>query len=175
MLSIDQYEVLPPVGSPQQYDNPPLGADFSGSFEEYNDLDTSSDQIGSGAELGGVSSPVGTPFGSRLTEADTVNLTGMSESPMLFGVMDGPNVNGSGSAARQLPSRSLNYSATQVSQALQSEANWRGISLATLSSAPRRARGPMVLQQSRQSGMSLSGNMALFFFIGALFAVVVWG
>jgi hypothetical protein len=163
-----------------------------GYIAENYDPDTGSDQIGSNAELGGEEAesatydlygmPINDTTESSIVGTNTVNLTGMSESPMTPVDTDTgvANINGSGQAGQQIFTR--NPANSWISQTFESLA--RGLSrhgqnttTITQAGAPTTPVGvttPPVLQQTGIAGISLHGNLVLFFIIGAVIAVIVF-
>jgi hypothetical protein len=182
MLGLDSYEVLPSHAIPARYgsglsdDAVAVTGDVPDLNEETTELDP---VVGSGPELGGQSTVAATSgstgIGNGLTEADDVNFTGMTESPMIANA-NGPNINGSGVDAQQLPSRSFSpQSVQQVVSDVTSSISKLGSSLAGSFTAPRKTTpGAMQLQQTSQAGLSFGANFFLFFILGAILALVIF-
>jgi len=181
MMTLEDFDVLPAHEVPVRYDG--VSGDavaLTGSVPDLNDDTTDDDPVvGSGPELGGQESTAAT-YGSThiatgLTDPDTVNLTGMSESPMTPNP-SGPNVNGSGSpSAQQVRSRALSSQAVQLA----ANSTLAGIShfgntVADNLFAPRKSTAPTVLMQTNQKGLNFTGNLVLFFIIGVILAMVIF-
>jgi hypothetical protein len=175
MSFFGSFEVLDPPATPVHYG---IEEGQEGFTAEDYDPYTSSDDLGSTAELGGTQ--VQTATYDLPDDANVVNLTGMSESPMTpVTTGNGANVNGSGQAGQQIPSRAAAES--WISQVYESVA--RGITrqgttttttVQAASTAPATGSAPPVLMQSPVAGISLHGNLVLFFIIGVIIAVVVF-
>jgi hypothetical protein len=177
MMGISDYEVLPPHAIPARYTGVAEDAGvLSGDDPALNENTTETDPVvGSGPELGGVPADSRTSDGASLSDADVVNLTGMSVSPQVA-KSTGPNINGSGTDDQQLPSRKMASSgAVQAVQAVMSGLVNRGASLVTAQVAPTVIPGTTTLHQTGESGISKVAMMVLFFLIGAGIAAVVIG
>src|SRR5271163_2948687 len=163
MQALDDYEVLPGHSVPVRYSGVSDGAlELSGDDETLSESTTADDPVvGSGPELGGVPADARTSDGSDLSEADVVNLTGMSESPQVAEAI-GPNINGSGADTQQLPSRTREPGAASLRQALSYAMNeGSGTSLAIASQAPKSLPGTSTLTQTKETGLSKGAMMVL--------------
>jgi len=179
-ISLD-WDILEPPATPPRYTSGVTddAIGMTGGASDLNDETTADDPVvGSGPELGGQESTA-TTYGSNgvasgVTDEDTVNLTGMSESPMTANA-SGPNVNGSGApSAQQVSSRAPSGIGTQIATSdIVSGISKFGSSIADSLFAPRKSNAPMVLMQTKQAGLGKWGNLALFFMIGLLIAMVV--
>lgn len=181
---IDDLEVLPAHEVPARYNSNVTddAVEVSGSDPTLDSNDEAYDvATGSGPELGGTSSSATTYSSSStpgdvgsVNDADTVNLTGMTESPMVASA-SGPNINGSGADAQQVSSRSYASAAAQAaSTSIQKISSGLGASLAQSFLAPKSTTGKTVLQQTSQKGLGKFGGLLLFFFVGALVAMVAF-
>lgn len=146
---------------------------ISGDYEEFNDPDTSANVIGSNAELGGVSTNVKTY--DDHTDSDVINLTGMSESPMVA-TDDDPagilNPAGSGGAGQQVAALVADPDAANDISDLVRSSNAAGQVVGQAVLAPRPAPAAPVLVQTSQRGLSLHANLILFFILGATLGVI---
>jgi hypothetical protein len=179
MMSLDDFEVLAPHNVPVRY-----GVDgaMSGSDPDMNDVTTEDDPVvGTPAELGGQDTTSAT-YGSNanapgtgLTNEDDVNFTGMSTSPM-SPTASGPNINGSGSDAQQVSSRSYASAATQVAaNSTLAASSHFGSSVAGSLLAPiKNIFAKPTLTQTSQKGLSKGAEMVLFFMVGVLIALIVF-
>lgn len=170
-----QFEILEPPATPIHYG---IDDGQEGWTDEDYDPYTSSDDLGSNAELGGAA--VGTATYDIPDDANVVNLTGMSESPMTPDTEgNGANMNGSGQAGQQIPSRAPAESwISQVYESVARGITRQGTTTTTVTQAaaelPVTSSAPITLVQSPIAGMSLHGNLVLFFIIGVIVAVVVF-
>src|ERR1700678_1762480 len=162
-----------------------------GFGEEDYDPNTSSPDIGSNAEVGGVDVDTNTnelpnvgTGSSTLLESNDVNLTGMSESPMTpVTEGNGANVNGSGQAGQQVSTRPAAESwISQTYESVIKGINRQGTTTTTIAQAGASqspvASGPsnpVTLTQTGVNGISLHGNLVLFAVLGIVVGLVVFG
>jgi len=151
---------------------------FSGEFDEFNDPDTSANDIGSSAELGGAHGDAATY--DDLDDAQVINLTGQSDTAMVAGTTENgtaENPAGSGSAGQQIMSVRRDPAATDQIRGLVRSGQSHGAVLASTFHSPRRDgvtnRGSAPLVQTSQTGISLSANMILFFILGCILGVML--
>lgn len=183
------HEILADPATPIHYG---IDDGQEGYSEEDYDPYTSANVIGSNPELGGEVAetatfdlygiPINDTTESSIVGSNTVNLTGMSESPMTPDTENGANINGAGSAGQQVFTR--NHANSWISQTLESLGRGisrQGVSATTVSQAGA-AQGPSgtspatppVLTQTGVAGISLSANLVMFFIVGAIIAAIAF-
>jgi hypothetical protein len=149
---------------------------FSGEFEEFNDPDTSADDIGSGPELGGAHDEVSTY--DDLDDDQTINLTGQSETAMVADASaPGTAVNpaGSGSGGQQVSSVQPDPAATDAIATVAHPGTF-GAVLSSIFHSPHAAlanKSTATLVQTSQTGLSLHANLILFFIVGSFIGVML--
>jgi hypothetical protein len=165
-------EILPPEGTPVHYG---VEGDEAGFSSEFYDPYTSADAIGSNAELGGDSAAVGNSDWENFNDADVVNLTGQTESPMTPSTT-GPNLNGAGTAGQQIPSRHLAQTLSSALHSVMTGLVRQGGTVTAITQAPipQSPTAPVTLVQSPVAGISLHGNLVLFFVVGAVVALILF-
>jgi hypothetical protein len=189
MAFFGHHEVLAAPATPVHYG---IEDDLNGGGigTDFSDPNAGSEEIGSNAELGGSEAesstydlyglPINDTTEDSIVGTNTVNLTGMSESPMTPVGTNGANVNGSGSAGQQIQTR--NRAESWISQIYESVAHGitrQGTSVTTASQAPATqgviSSAPVTLVQSSAAGISFHGNLVLFAILGIVIGLVVFG
>jgi hypothetical protein len=179
MMSLDDFELVGEPAIPVRFG---IDGAMSGSDPDMNDVTTEDDPVvGTSAEMGGQDTTAAT-YGSNtaapatgLTDADDVNFTGMSTSPM-SPTASGPNINGSGSDAQQVSSRSYASAATQVAanSTLAASSNFGSSITGSLLAPIKNLFAQTTLTQTSQKGLSKGAEMVLFFMVGVLIALIVF-
>lgn len=147
---------------------------FSGDYDEFNDPDTSPNEIGSGPELGGTDGEVSTY--DDLNDEETTNLTGQSDTAMLANAPPqgtATNPAGSGSAGQQVASVAPDPAATDAVHEV-SHPGTAGAVLTSIFKSPSETfkKSTATLTQTSQAGISLHGNLVLFFILGIILGVI---
>jgi hypothetical protein len=152
----------------------------SGELDEYNDPDTSSEDLGSGPALGGDETELSTY--DSLGDDDVTNFTGQSSTALV--ATDEPvgvsvNPSGGGSAPQQIATQVPDQDLTDDFSAVSSPGTG-GAVLAQTFNAPtatqQAAATNPALTQTSQHGLSTGAQMVLFFILGSLLGLffVTW-